>query len=205
MRNEQKQRSRLGISLIETLVVLCIIALLLGLLFPAVHAVREEARGASCKNNLHQLVVALEQYRTTRKKFPKPAKANSVGGWAIAVLPFLGDEPLGDGLAGEPSINQPSISLLIAHRPAIMTCPAGWEGDSNIPGVAASHYASLPIFLEIGDLPVTTRIPWVESPYLNSQPRPVGKGPHWGGYYFAKYAEDSASGNVAWISGDSQN
>jgi len=193
---------RHGISLIETLVVLFIIAVLLGLLVPAVHMAREAARGASCQNNLHQLVVALEQYRTTTKKFPKPAKANAVGGWAIAILPFLDDQPLADGLAGEPSINQPSISLLVAHRPAIMTCPAGWEGDSSVSGIAASHYASSPYFLVVGDVPLSCRIPWAESAYLDSPPRTAGKGPHWGGYYTARYAEDHASGDVSWTSGE---
>ena len=56
----------------------------------AVHTAREAARGASCKNSLHQLVVALSQYQVIRKKFPKPPPANSVGGWTIAILPFLG-------------------------------------------------------------------------------------------------------------------
>ena len=191
-----------GITLLETIIVLAIIAGLLALLFPAVHAVREEARGTVCKNNLHQLVVALEHYRTTTKKFPKPAKANAVGGWAIAILPFLEEQPLADRLSGDPSVNQPSIVQLVAHRPLIMICPNGWEGDSSVPGIQASHYASLPIFLEIGDVPLTARIPWVESPYLNSQPRLVGKGPHWGGYYTARYAEDSVSGDVYWFRGN---
>jgi len=191
---------RHGISLIETIVVLCIIGLLIGLLFPAVHVAHEAARGTSCQNNLHQLVVALEQYRVTTKKFPKPALPNAVGGWAIAILPFLDDQPLADSLAGNPSISKASLLPIISHRPSIITCPGGWEGDSSSPGIPAGHYAAAEVV--VGDVPLTSRIPWVESPLLKSLPWTRGQGPHWGGYYAARYAIDHASGDVSWHSGD---
>jgi len=194
-----RRRYRLGISLLETIAVLCIIAVLLGLLIPAVHMAHEAVRGTSCQNNLHQLVVALEQYRVTTTKFPKPAPPNAVGGWAIAILPFLGDQPLADGLAGNPSINKVSLMPIISHRPAIMTCPGGWEGDSSTPGVPAAHYAAGQEV--VGDVPLTSRIPWVESPLSRSQPALRGQGPHWGGYYAARYAIDHASGDVSWFEG----
>jgi hypothetical protein len=191
---------RYGISLIETIVVLFIIAVLLGLLVPAVHMAHEAARGASCQNNLHQLVVALEQYRVTTTKFPKPAPPDAVGGWAIVILPFLDDRPLADSLAGNPSINKASLLPVIGHRPVVMTCPGGWEGDSSILGIPAAHYAAAQV--AVGDVPTTSRIPWVESPLLKSQSRIRGQGPHWGGYYVARYAIDHASGDVSWFGGE---
>ena len=190
---------RRGISLIETIIVLFIIAVLLGLLIPAVHVAREVARGTSCQNNLHQLVVALEQYRVTTTKFPKPAPQSAVGGWAIVILPFLDDRPLADSLGGNPSISKASLLPIISRRPLIMTCPGGWEGDSSSPGIPAGHYAAAEVV--VGDVPLTSRIPWVESPLLKSQPWTRGQGPHWGGYYAARYAIDHASGDVSWSEG----
>ena len=50
-----RRRSRLGLSLIELLVVIGIIAILVAIIVPAILAARETARGTACKNNLRQL------------------------------------------------------------------------------------------------------------------------------------------------------
>lgn len=59
-----------GFTLIELLVVIAIIGVLAGLLLPALQASRERARQTYCKNNLHQLSVALIMYRDDFKKMP---------------------------------------------------------------------------------------------------------------------------------------
>jgi hypothetical protein len=174
---------------VETLVVLAIMLLLVGLHIPAVHASRERARWSTCVSHQRQIELAVRLFHDSQRKLPELCATGGVGGWAIELLPYLENEALADSLESVPNSSPMAINLL-RERPAILSCPAAFEGNSFINGVSVAHYT---IFFirhrsevlrswEVGDVPTDYRGAWAASPELMPRLGPEKLAPHAGGY-----------------------
>ena len=129
---------RKAFTLVELLVVIAIIAVLIGLLLPAVQKVREAASRVKCQNNLNQVGLALHNFNDTHHGYFPPGQVTGPypeagvywpqhHGWAVFILPFIEEENLGKlyhlELWSADQLNQ----KVVAHPLKIFQCPSAPE------------------------------------------------------------------------------
>jgi prepilin-type N-terminal cleavage/methylation domain-containing protein/prepilin-type processing-associated H-X9-DG protein len=144
-----RSRSAGGFTLIELLVVIAIIAVLIGLLLPAVQKVREAARRTQCTNNLHNIGLAAHHFADTNGGFPPgyvegpflPLGVTiraSHGCWPF-LLPYLEKQALYDKYDRNKDYSDRVNQPVVATQLPILQCPSSVETDRFVTTGAFSY------------------------------------------------------------------
>jgi prepilin-type N-terminal cleavage/methylation domain-containing protein/prepilin-type processing-associated H-X9-DG protein len=147
---------RLAFTLVELLVVIAIIAILMALLVPAVQKVRESANVTQCRNNLHQIGVAMQNHHAATKAFPSggwgwtwtgvPNRGTGPGqpaGWIYNIMEYIEQGTLRNTAFGQTgSTFQTSMQNLIQTPIVTVNCPTRRHGGP-FPNTANSPFITV--------------------------------------------------------------
>jgi prepilin-type N-terminal cleavage/methylation domain-containing protein len=144
----QLHKSRRAFTLVELLVVIAIIGILVALLLPAIQAARESARKSSCRNNLHQIGVAIHNYESAFGKLPpgyqyqKGSQGNALGySWSLMILPFMENQAMYDAFDfTKPIYDNINIAVREKHIDELL-CPTDDVSPTGFVEMGDERYA----------------------------------------------------------------
>jgi prepilin-type N-terminal cleavage/methylation domain-containing protein len=126
---------RTGFTLIELLVVIAIIAILIGLLLPAVQKIREAANRMKCSNNLKQIALAAHNYESANGEFPVALRQDTTGASLGSLIGVLGQIL--------PYVEQDNVYRMIPPAMLQPNYVGNWWGSisygPNAPGITAAR------------------------------------------------------------------
>jgi len=139
---------RKAFTLIELLVVIAIIAILIGLLLPAVQKVREAAARMKCQNNLKQLGLGVHSYHDVYSQFIPAGSTQTQLSWHVGILPYIEQDALFKKFNQSNTTYQTTIGkydLPVLNRIAAYLCPSQTgDGEKMILTPAPPHNVNTP-------------------------------------------------------------
>ena len=200
LRVASNRKRRSGLTRVECLVGLVVLALLIVLILPATQNVPRTPNRSACKNNLKQIALALHNYHDTYKSFPPAYTVDADGkplhSWRTLLLPFADQRALYDKIDLSKPWDDPANAEAFKTCPSAYRCPSAM-GQSHqttylaIAGPESCLSTTHPrTFSEITDgtmntlmvveVPVANAVPWMAPQDADAQLLlSLGKETHW--------------------------